>query len=274
MQPKLEESRSTEDVVAIENTDAIKSTDIEKKKKSIQDEIAKVEKKSLKYKNADWSRMSQSRMNQVSAKWYQLWDDELNSLWHRLSDELDAKTRMRLLKEQRAWIKRKEGNVEAAGMSARGGSLQAQVENTTAKELTRARVYILAGYLAEARNESFTISSEIQDSIDKDDPSLEDVFKKFERKWTFDKNSGACVGIERSETCTYHVKGSNWIVWVTDGVVMSDLDVYGYTQDNILFKVKRNGTAIFYELKFNMNNSINLDSGTSLDKMDNVIICD
>ena len=111
VQPKLEESRPTEDVVAIENTDAIKSTDIEKKKKSIQDEIAKVEKKSLKYENADWSRMSQSRMNQVSAKWYQLWDDELNSLWHRLSDELDAKTRMRLLKEQRAWIKRKEGNV-------------------------------------------------------------------------------------------------------------------------------------------------------------------
>jgi hypothetical protein len=40
------------------------------------------------------------------------------------------------------------------------------LENSTAKDLTRARAYVLAGYLAEVRNEAFTIPSEVQQSID------------------------------------------------------------------------------------------------------------
>ena len=43
--------------------------------------------------------------------------------------------------------------------------------------MTRARAYILAGYLADVRNESFTIPAEIQESIDMADPSLNDVCK-------------------------------------------------------------------------------------------------
>ena len=51
-------------------------------------------------------------MNQLTAQWYWLWDDELNSLWSRLSEELDAETKAKVLDEQRAWIKRKEENVK------------------------------------------------------------------------------------------------------------------------------------------------------------------
>ena len=103
----------------------------------------------------------QQEMNQLTAQWYQLWDDELNSLWSRLSDELDTETKAEVLDEQRAWIDRKEKNVKGAGMAAFGGSLQPQLENDTAKDMTRARTYILAGYLADVRNENFIISSEI-----------------------------------------------------------------------------------------------------------------
>lgn len=241
---------------------------------SIQDEIVKVEVKSCEYENADWSSMGQQEMNQLTAQWYQLWDDELNSLWSRLSDELDSETKAEMLEEQRAWIKRKEENVKGAGAAAFGGSLQPQLENSTAEEMTRARVYILAGYLADVRNEAFTIPPEIQESIAMADPSLNDVFKKFEGQWIFDEARGACVGIERTEACAYGVEGSNWTVWVTGGDIISDLDVYGYTGNSIIFKVTHDGYDAFYELSFNMTNSISFAYGPSLNEMNDVIVCD
>lgn len=247
---------------------------LESKVESIQDEIAKIEVKSCEYKNADWGSMRQQEMNQLTAQWYQLWDDELNSLWSRLSDELDAESKEKVLEEQRAWIKRKERNVEAAGVAAYGGSLQPQLENSAAEEMTRARAYVLAGYLAEVRNESFTISSEIQKSIDMAEPNMDDVFKKFEGQWIFDKNRGACVGIERTEECAYGVEGSEWTVWATGGDIISDLDVYGYTENNIIFKVAHGDHDAFYELSFNMDNSLLFAYGTSLGEMDDVIVCD
>lgn len=52
--------------------------------------------------------MNQQEMNQITGEWYQLWDNELNSLWDRLSNELDADTKAKVLEEQREWIRRKE----------------------------------------------------------------------------------------------------------------------------------------------------------------------
>lgn len=256
------------------HTEDLNNTEEKSESERIQDEIAKVEAKSCEYENADWSSMGQQEMNHLTAQWYQLWDDELNSLWSRLSDELDAETRAKVLDEQQAWIKRKEENVKGAGAAAFGGSLQPQLENSTAEEMTRARAYILAGYLADVRNESFTIPSEIQESIDIADPSLNDVFKKFEGQWIFDEERGACVGIERTETCAYGVEGSNWTVWITGGDIISDLDVYGYTGNSIIFKIPHDGYDAFYELSFNLANSINFAFGTSLDTMEDIIVCD
>ena len=217
-------------------------------------------------------------MNYHSAQWYKLWDDELNSLWSRLSDELDAETKAKVLEEQRAWIKRKEGNVTAAGLEAFGGTLQPLLESETAGAMTRARVYILAGYLADVRNESFTIPSEIQESLDEAEPNLDDVFEQFEGQWIFDKERGACVGIERTETCAYGVEGSNWTVWVTGGDIISDMDVYGYTETNILFKVAHDDFDAFYELSFGVEHNLILTYRTSLsiDAINDydVIVCD
>ncbi len=274
-QPQSAETRQTEDRNNIDVNDVNRNDVTEKSEtESIQEEIAKVEIKSSEYENADWSSMGQQEMNQLTAQWYQLWDDELNSLWSRLSDELDAEAKEKVLEEQREWIQRKEKNVKGAGAAAFGGSLQPQLENTTAEEMTRARAYTLAAYLADVRNELFTISPEIQESIDTADPSLDDVFQKFEGQWIFDVERGACVGIERTETCTYGVEESKWTVWVTGGDIISDLDVYGYTSNSILFKVAHDGFDAFYELSFNMTNSINFAYGTSLDAMDEVIVCE
>ncbi len=274
-QPQPAENQHTEAVNdAEQGRDTEDASDIKEisETESIQDELAKVEVTSCEYENADWGSMGQQEMNQLTAQWYQLWDDELNSLWRRLSEELDGETKAKVLDEQRAWIKRKEENIRGAGAAAFGGSLQPQLENSTAEEMTRARAYILAGYLADVRNEPFTIPPAIQESIDLADPGLNDVFEKFEGQWIFDEDRGACVGVERTETCAYGVEGSNWTVWVTDGDLISDLDVYGYTGNSILFKVVKDGYDAFYELSFNPANSIYFAFGTSLDAMDEVIV--
>ena len=229
---------------------------------SIQDEIARIEKQSLEHCNIDSSNMGQQQMNAHSAQWYKIWDDELNSLWSRLSKELDAETKAKVLEEQRSWIKRKEGNAKAAGVEALFGSLQPLLESETAAEMTRARVYVLAGYLADVRNESFTISPEIQESINKAEPNLEEIFAQFEGQWIFDERRGACVGVEPTENCAYGVEGSNWTVWVTGGDLFSDLDVYGYTERNILFKLS---SGVYYELSFGMEGELFLTYRPSLE---------
>ena len=232
------ENTETMQLPATENVHMGEVTGIEEKEvESIQTEIEKVEQMSQEHCNIDSSSMGQQQMNQHSAQWYRLWDDELNSLWSRLSEELDAETKAKLLEEQRAWIKRKEGNVTAAGLGALGGTLQPLLESEAAGEMTRARVYVLAGYLAEVRKEAFAISPEIQESLDAAEPSLDDIFTQFEGQWIFDAERGACVGVERTETCAYGVDGSNWTMWVTGGDIFSDLDVYGYTEMNVLFKI-------------------------------------
>ena len=264
------QSQSTEN----EHTETIAGENDEAEVESIQDEIARVEEQSREIENADWGSMGQQQMNQLSAQWYQLWDDELNSLWSRLSKELDAETKAKVLTEQRAWIKQKEGNVTAAGLQALGGTLQPLLESTTAYEMTRARVYILAGYLADVRNESFTISLELQESIDAANPSLDEVFAKIEGQWIFDESRGACVGIERTETCAYGVEGSNWTVWVTGGDLISDLDVIGYTESNILFKVACDGYDVFYEISLTIPDELVFSYGTALDAMDEILFCE
>ena len=67
--------------------------------------------------------------------------------------QLDAETKAKVLEEQRAWIKQKEARVKGAGMEVNGGSLQPQLENTVAEEITRARACLL--YTSEKRTVLF-----------------------------------------------------------------------------------------------------------------------
>ena len=53
----------------------------------------------------------------------------------------------KLTEEERAWIKWKEQAVKDAGSEMEGGSMQPLLENDKAAEVTRERVYELAGWL-------------------------------------------------------------------------------------------------------------------------------
>lgn len=241
------------------------------KAETIQDEITRIQGKAYEYESDIFNAETQLERNLYSGDLYQLWDDELNSLWKRLSKELTPEMKKKVLNQQRAWIKRKDENVKSAGDMVSGGSIQSLVCNSRAAEMTRVRVYVLAKYLANVKNEPFTISSEIKESLNELDPNLNDVFKSFEGQWKIDEKPNTYIGIERTDMCLYGVEGSDWTLWVTDEVVLSDKDVYSYTRDNIIFKVSRNGKNSFYKLSFTYGDTIIFASGSSLDRMDNVI---
>lgn len=146
---------------------------------AILEEVSLVERKSEEYEKKFLNEsMTQTDMNLYSKEWYLLWDDELNSLWNRLYEEIDTDSKDSLLEAQRDFIKRKEANIEASGKQVEGGSMQPQLENCTAEEMTRARCYVLAEKLAEVRGENFIIDEKIKKEIADADPSLFDVFKK------------------------------------------------------------------------------------------------
>lgn len=89
---------------------------------------------------------TQSGMNETSKELFQTWDDTLNLIWNLLKNELDERTMETLRTEERDWIASKEAAVKAAGQGCEGGSIQPMVEWQKAAELTKERVYELAGY--------------------------------------------------------------------------------------------------------------------------------
>lgn len=113
-------------------------------------ELAEVEAQSEEFKNKLQDDITQMELNQTASNWYTLWDDELNSLWSRISDTVDVDAKSTILAEQRTWITDKEAAVAEAGADYEGGSMQDLIEYKKAAKLTRARCYVLAAYLGEA----------------------------------------------------------------------------------------------------------------------------
>ena len=91
--------------------------------------------------------LTQLDYNELSRELYTLWDDQLNTFWKQLKTLLDEDTMNNLTAEEKEWIQEKDRKIQEAGADYAGGSLQEEVMNQTGADLTRARVYELAGYL-------------------------------------------------------------------------------------------------------------------------------
>ncbi len=89
---------------------------------------------------------SQAEMNSVSGQIYQVWDDALNEIWSIFKENLNPDIMEELTQEERAWIKEKEAQAQAAGAEYEGGSMQSMVVSLKAAELTKSRVYELVNY--------------------------------------------------------------------------------------------------------------------------------
>ena len=132
----------------VEEQDGFSSYELSKEAVALNKELAALEEKAQEMNDRLQSgELSQIEMNRLSGELYKLWDDELNSLWGRIKKKLGSEEMQKLTEEERAWIKWKEQAVKDAGSEMEGGSMQPLLENDKAAEVTRERVYELAGWL-------------------------------------------------------------------------------------------------------------------------------
>lgn len=141
-----------------------KSADRYRTTSTIQEELTLIEERSEEYETAEIFNLPQQQANYESFYWYQMWDDELNDLWSRITDKIDEDRKQTLLDEQRAWIKRKEAYVTKAGAEFEGGTMQPFLENCAGKEYSRKRCYELAEILADLAGEDFVIPDAVAES--------------------------------------------------------------------------------------------------------------
>ena len=234
--------------------------------KSIQDEVAEIEAKAKEHDDSfNSENASQTDMNNFEVDAFNIWDNELNSLWDRLTEEVDASKKDELVKEQKAWNAEKEANSKVAGLYALGGTMQAMLEAGEMEEMTHERVYVLAGYLAEARGESFSVPAEVQKIFD-NRKTLDQTFEALSGEWMFDENRGAVIGVQRSSECEYGIPDSNWTVWITGGDIMSDLEVYGYCGSSETIVFKKGSEYYKLEKAFDDENTLILSYVSSLDE--------
>ena len=90
---------------------------------------------------------TQTELNQLAGQKFQVWDNELNSVWKRLENTLSKDAMERLRAEERTWISQKEKAMQQEAAAFGGGSMASMAYAEKGTELTRARVYVLAEYL-------------------------------------------------------------------------------------------------------------------------------
>lgn len=245
---KLSDDKGSEEQKTNEES---KDTDKGNKKtdevtKSIADEMAEIEKASLEFENANWDS-SQQEMNLKANEWYSLWDDELNSLWDRTIEAIPENKKENLIINQKDWIDRKEKNIIAAGVPVYGGSLQPFLESITAKDMTRKQAYYLASILAELTGEGYSVPDEVEASYQDVDINLSDVFESF--SGTHQVSDNVKIYVSRVEDSDYTAdnfpEGTSWLTWYSHSDILTDLDVYAYTNDVIVFKKE----SIYYILE-------------------------
>lgn len=204
---------------------------------SIAEEMAEIEKKSLEFENADWD-LPQQEMNRKAYDWYMLWDDELNSLWARLMEKIPADKKDNMIIVQNDWIKRKEQNVIAAGVPSYGGSMQPLLEHSMAKDMTRKQAYYLAACLGEVIGEGYNAPAEVEESYKDVDINLSDVFEAFSGTHSLGGDIELCISrIEDSDyTADNFPDGTSWLTWYSHGDILTDFDVYAYTNEIIVFR--------------------------------------
>lgn len=97
------------------------------------------------YRRLETESLNQAELNQIAFEIYQIWDDQLNSSWGHLKQDLPADEMARLTEEEKQWIIYKENAAKEYASDAEGGSMYSMLYYDKAAEITRDRVYELIG---------------------------------------------------------------------------------------------------------------------------------
>ena len=199
----------------------------EKAESTIKEELAEIEKKDAEIGEVIKNSTTQSDINKNSEKRFTLWDDELNSIWNRLSDA----DREALMSEENRWIRQVDGNSKAAYLEYLSASMASGNASARKRNMTRKRVYELAAYLAKEKGESFEIPEEVKTEIENENPSLDEIFKDFEGEWSITKNGEGDVVIKSLDASSEGE--AKWSVSYKN-IELTDLNVYGFSKNNIV----------------------------------------
>ncbi len=123
---------------------------------SLSEEMEKIEKLQERYYDDPMMQeYSQAERNQIAQWLYVVWDTEINNLWSRMSDELDADTKEKVLTSQRIWIILKEAGLSEALSDYVDGSIYPMLQSQELGKTTRTRVYYMADIFAKFKGEEF-----------------------------------------------------------------------------------------------------------------------
>ncbi|MCR5719660.1 MAG: DUF1311 domain-containing protein [Lachnospiraceae bacterium] len=272
-----DEETSNADSSEVENESTVESdieqTDVTVSTFDVKAEMEKTEAESDTLLEQLDEDASQTQMNLTMGDCFELWDNELNIIWNKLTEVVSDKNKDNLITGQREWVKRKEATAKEAGEMALGGTLQPYLEDLDSMLMTKKRTYYLACCLAEALGDGYEVPSDVEEELEYVDPTLDKVFESFEGEHIFDEERGACVGIKKSDECDYGVENSSYTFWISGGDVLSDLDVSEYTCYSITFKTTHEGSDYYYKVYTNMENGVSVKCGENLENPESVIDC-
>lgn len=130
-------------VYAGQSNSLLKGTELEEELNSIEKKSKELDKK------VSDPRTTQLDMNFIAKEQYDLWNDELSSIWERLTNCLPEQRMKTLRIEQSVWNRNRKTAMKEEGAMFAGGSMQPMVEDGKGADLTRERVYELAKILAQ-----------------------------------------------------------------------------------------------------------------------------
>ena len=179
---------------------------------SLQDEIDSIQNVVAKYALMAAKAETQAEMNMASGWSYTIWDKELNSLWSRISNSADEKTKERLLADQRNWISMKEEvRSENIGSMEDGGSMYPMSENSFYEEITYNRVCILANELANQGTGDVYSSLITRTGMELDNEAIISIYRLGETEGTFrEKGNGEYEFISYSENVKGIIRMNGW----------------------------------------------------------------
>lgn len=223
---------------------------------SLQEEIKNVEKVGDKYTNWAKKAETQAEMNMSSTWFYYIWDNELNLLWSRISNTADAKTKERILTDQRNWISMKDEVVlENLGPEEEGGSIYPLLQNGLLEELTHNRCNVLASELAKIKGESFNMPERSMYGTYVDNQGTGDVYGSLITHTTWENEDEAVITISGLTNIKgpFKNEGNGKLSFTSDeGDVKGIISINGW--DGASFKVTESSNSLF-----NVGDAYNFD---------------
>ncbi len=162
---------------------------------------------------------TQVEMNMAASLYFQVWDAELNSLWNRFSEAVDADTKDRVLAEQRRWnAMKQDAALEGLGPQDQGGSIYPLLYDSFMEESTKGRCYLLAKEIAAAKGTGFVMPEKQVQGVYVDNEGTDSIYSALSVTESMESGYNVKVSLYRTGEITGTVteNGAGTFVFVSD----------------------------------------------------------